>query len=233
MMLLPLVALAIAPPITFDAVLGKGKTTFAGGDRITLDVRVWGYEAGRPLYLASETDGPHVWTVGDKAALPRQAELLGFMEGMKVGGVRLIRLGALETQDKDPFFGVKRDIETVWEISLYRIDKKGTQPVIEIETLETGNGDLAADGKTVEIHYTGSFLNGKKFDSSRDRGQTFSFKLGVGQVIKGFDMGVSGMKVGERRKVTIPSELGYGSRDNGPIPANSTLVFDIELISVK
>lgn len=233
MFLLPFVALAMAPPTSFDAVLGKGKVTFAEGDRIALDVRVWGHEAGRPQYLASEAEGPLVWTVGDKAAVRGQVELLGLMEGMKAGGVRLIRLGVLETPDKEPFFGVKREIDTVWEVSLYRIDKKGIQPVIEIETLNAGTGDVAADGKTVEIHYTGTFVNGKKFDSSRDRNQTFSFQLGAGRVIKGFDMGVVGMKVGERRKVTIPAELGYGSRDNGPIPANSTLVFDIELVSVK
>jgi len=106
--------------------------------------------------------------------------------------------------------------------------------MITIEEEKIGDGDEAKDGARVEIHYTGSFPDGKKFDSSLDRNQTFAFKLGAGEVIKGFDMGISGMKVGGKRKITIPSELGYGARGaGGVIPPNQTLVFDIELISVK
>ena len=97
-----------------------------------------------------------------------------------------------------------------------------------------GTGEAAVAGKTVNVHYTGWLENGKKFDSSVDRGQPFSFPLGAGRVIKGWDEGVQGMKVGGKRKLTIPSDLGYGSRGaGGVIPANATLIFDVELIGVR
>ena len=97
-----------------------------------------------------------------------------------------------------------------------------------------GTGDVAVAGKTVSVHYTGLLENGKKFDSSVDRGQPFSFPLGAGRVIKGWDEGVQGMKVGGKRKLTIPSDLGYGSRGaGGVIPPNATLIFDVELLGVR
>ncbi len=97
-----------------------------------------------------------------------------------------------------------------------------------------GTGDPAVAGKTASVHYTGWLENGKKFDSSVDRGQPFSFPLGAGRVIKGWDEGVQGMKVGGKRKLTIPSDLGYGSRGaGGVIPPNATLIFDVELLGVR
>lgn len=97
-----------------------------------------------------------------------------------------------------------------------------------------GTGDTAKAGQTVSVHYTGWLTNGKKFDSSVDRGQPFTFRLGVGQVIKGWDEGVQGMKVGGKRKLTIPSNLGYGARGaGGLIPPHATLVFDVELLGVQ
>lgn len=97
-----------------------------------------------------------------------------------------------------------------------------------------GAGDTATAGQTVSVHYTGWLTNGKKFDSSVDRGQPFSFRLGVGQVIKGWDEGVQGMKIGGKRKLTIPSNLGYGARGaGGLIPPHATLVFDVELLGVQ
>jgi len=97
-----------------------------------------------------------------------------------------------------------------------------------------GTGDLAVAGKTTTVHYTGWLTNGQKFDSSSDRGQPFSFPLGAGRVIKGWDEGVQGMKVGGKRKLTIPAELGYGSRGaGGVIPPNATLIFDVELLGVR
>jgi len=89
-------------------------------------------------------------------------------------------------------------------------------------------------GNVAVVHYTGWLTNGNKFDSSVDRGQPFSFRLGVGQVIKGWDEGVQGMKIGGKRKLTIPSNLGYGARGaGGLIPPHATLVFDVELLGVQ
>jgi FKBP-type peptidyl-prolyl cis-trans isomerase len=97
-----------------------------------------------------------------------------------------------------------------------------------------GTGDVAVAGKSVTVHYTGWLTNGHKFDSSVDRGQPFTFPLGAGRVIKGWDEGVQGMKVGGKRKLTIPSNLGYGARGaGGAIPPNATLVFDVELLGVR
>ena len=92
--------------------------------------------------------------------------------------------------------------------------------------------DGAKSGDVVTIHYTGTLENGTKFDSSLDRGQPFEFTLGVGQVIKGFDQGILGMKVGEKKKIVISPEDGYGSAAVGSIPPNSTLIFDVELLGI-
>jgi FKBP-type peptidyl-prolyl cis-trans isomerase len=105
---------------------------------------------------------------------------------------------------------------------------------LKYQVLKVGKGPVAKAGQTVSVHYTGWLTNGKKFDSSVDRNQPFEFTLGAGQVIRGWDEGVAGMKVGEKRKLTIPSDLGYGSAGaGGVIPPNATLVFDVELLGVK
>jgi FKBP-type peptidyl-prolyl cis-trans isomerase len=102
-----------------------------------------------------------------------------------------------------------------------------------IEDLKLGDGAEARAGQSVTVHYVGTLTDGKKFDSSRDRGQGFAFKLGAGQVIKGWDQGVAGMKIGGLRKLTIPPELAYGDRGfPGAIPPRATLVFEVELLKV-
>ena len=102
-----------------------------------------------------------------------------------------------------------------------------------IEEVTLGQGDTAEPGKNVRVHYTGWLTDGSKFDSSKDRNQPFSFPLGAGHVIKGWDEGVAGMKVGGVRKLTIPAQLGYGARGaGGVIPPNATLIFEVELLSV-
>lgn len=101
------------------------------------------------------------------------------------------------------------------------------------EIIKVGTGEAAKAGQNVTVHYTGTFEDGSKFDSSVDRGEPFEFKLGSGMVIKGWDVGVEGMKVGEVRKLTIPYNLGYGERGYGPIPPKATLIFNIELISLS
>jgi FKBP-type peptidyl-prolyl cis-trans isomerase len=100
--------------------------------------------------------------------------------------------------------------------------------------IKVGTGDTAKDGSHVKVHYTGWLTNGKKFDSSVDAGQPFEFTIGRGDVIKGWEEGVSGMKVGGTRQLRIPPDLAYGQRGYpGIIPANATLIFDIQLLGVK
>lgn len=105
---------------------------------------------------------------------------------------------------------------------------------LQIQEVVQGTGAEATAGQTVSVHYTGWLLDGTKFDSSLDRGKPFAFRLGAGMVIKGWDQGVAGMKVGGKRKLTIPAELGYGQRGaGGVIPPGATLVFDVELLGVS
>ena len=104
---------------------------------------------------------------------------------------------------------------------------------LKIEELKVGTGAEAKTGDEVQVHYTGWLTDGTKFDSSVDRGQPFSFTLGVGMVIRGWDEGVVGMKVGGKRKLTIPAHMGYGARGaGGVIPPNATLVFEVELLGI-
>lgn len=103
----------------------------------------------------------------------------------------------------------------------------------EIEDIKVGTGKEVTSGDYITIHYLGTLESGKKFDSSYDRGEPFETRIGVGEVIEGWDMGVVGMKVGGKRKLTIPPQLAYGDREIGDIPANSTLIFEVELLDVK
>ena len=113
-------------------------------------------------------------------------------------------------------------------------DNYEIQESMKIEILKEGTGEIAKNGDTVSVHYTGTLEDGTKFDSSRDRGTPFSFILGAGRVIKGWDLGVAGMKIGEQRKLTIPSNLGYGTQGAGEvIPPNATLIFEVELLGIN
>jgi len=114
------------------------------------------------------------------------------------------------------------------------ITKKENMEELKIEDIKIGEGKEAVNGNTLTVNYSGTLVDGTKFDSSYDRNQPFSFVLGQGRVIKGWDMGLLGMKVGGKRKLTIPSELGYGTQGAGSdIPPNATLIFEVELLKVE
>lgn len=112
--------------------------------------------------------------------------------------------------------------------------EENTMQEFKTEDLKVGTGLEAVSGKRVTVNYKGTLVDGTKFDSSYDRGTPFAFNLGAGEVIRGWDQGVVGMKIGGKRKLTIPSELGYGARGAGAlIPPNATLVFEVELLGVE
>ena len=117
-----------------------------------------------------------------------------------------------------------------------QMDNNETEKVLDLKVVDTkiGNGVEAKSGSLVTVHYVGTLKNGKKFDSSIDRGEPFQFVLGVGQVIRGWDVGVNGMKVGGKRNLVIPSSMAYGENEiAGVIPSGSDLIFDVELLKVE
>jgi FKBP-type peptidyl-prolyl cis-trans isomerase len=109
-------------------------------------------------------------------------------------------------------------------------DSQTTVSQLQIEDIEVGKGEEVKNGDTVKVQYTGTLSDGTKFDSSYDRDKPFEFTVGEGNVKKGWDQGILGMKVGGKRNLVIPPDLGYGEEGSGPIPPNSTLIFEIELL---
>lgn len=133
-------------------------------------------------------------------------------------------------KNKNDIGATKQDKTVDLKLNNQKMNKQG----VEIEILKEGVGAVAKNGDIVSVHYTGTLENGTKFDSSVDRGTPFEFSLGAGQVIPGWDIGVEGMKVGEKRKLIIPSLLAYGERGaGGVIPPNATLIFEVELLEIK
>ena len=136
-----------------------------------------------------------------------------------------------------PFGDVSQPQETT-DITQVESTTMSTESTEQLQIVDTviGTGDVAAAGDTVTVHYVGTFTNGTVFDASKSHPETvqgFSFPLGAGRVIQGWDQGVAGMKVGGKRHLVIPASLGYGPNDYGPIPGNSTLIFDVELLKVQ
>lgn len=138
--------------------------------------------------------------------------------------------------DPSPSYLKEKEVEINKEVQSENIIKPNKEETMKlvIDVLKEGSGEqVTKAGDNISVHYTGTLENGTKFDSSVDRGKPFSFTVGAGEVIKGWDQGLLSMKVGEKRKLTIPSDLGYGPRGAGNvIPPNATLIFEVELISI-
>lgn len=141
--------------------------------------------------------------------------------------IALIALSFMNSSDTEPQVNQGENSDAV------QVEQVMESNELVIDDVVVGEGAEAVNGKNVTVHYTGTFEDGKVFDSSVERGQPFTFFLGAGQVIKGWDQGVLGMKVGGKRKLTIPSDLAYGPNDYGPIPGGSTLHFEVELLGVE
>lgn len=165
--------------------------------------------------------------------------------GMKVGGKRKLVIPAALGYGGMARPNIPANSTLIFEIELlgitdpfktdvdWRTDQaKAREKGLQIDDLKAGAGKEAVPGKTVEVHYTGTLTNGTKFDSSVDKGRPFTFQLGEGRVIRGWDVGVAGMKEGGKRKLIIPAEMAYGPRQMGMIPPNSTLIFEVELLRV-
>jgi peptidylprolyl isomerase len=138
------------------------------------------------------------------------------------------------TTNPQPSVIISQQPENTQASNTANMDNYKTQPNgLKILDVKVGEGKEVKSGDTVTVNYLGSLENGTKFDSSYDRNTPFTTQIGVGSVIKGWDEGIIGMKVGGKRKLIIPAELGYGANSVGSIPANSTLIFEVELVAVK
>jgi len=145
----------------------------------------------------------------------------------------LILLGLMVVVVAAYFIFTRNTVESTEMKKQTSTSQSGTSSKLKVEDIKIGTGKEVKSGDTIIIHYNGTLTDGTKFDSSYDRGQPFETVIGVGKVIQGWDQGVVGMKVGGKRKLTIPPDLGYGAQTVGPIPANSTLIFEVELVDVK
>ncbi len=214
-----------------DLAVGDGRAA-AKGDFVTVHYTGWVYTGGQKAaepFDSSVTRGvPATFPIGTGRLIKGWDEGI---PGMKVGGKReLILEPAMGYGERDTP-KIPANSTLIFEVELVAI------PEVQMADTATGSGPAAESGDVVQVHYTGWLMKdgvkGEKFDSSLDRGSPFEFQLDAGRVIPGWDIGVKGMKVGGKRTLTIPPELGYGDRDLGVIPPNSTLTFDVELLGVQ
>ena len=226
----------------YDLVEGDGDSPEEGGT-VSSDYTIWVQEEdGYRFVVSSEDSGPVPFTVGAfNTVFP------GWDEGvrtMKVGGKRLLVIPSELALGPQGGGDIPPDAKLVMEIGLVEAnapvkmtavdpdDYEETESGLKYYDIVEGDGATPEEGQIVIVHYTGWLEDGTKFDSSVDRGQPFTFPLGTGSVIAGWDEGVATMKVGGQRQLLIPSDLAYGDGGSGSIPPGATLIFDVELIDI-
>jgi peptidylprolyl isomerase len=215
---------------------GTGETPNAG-QTVIVHYTGWLWEnnaKGKKFDSSKDRNAPFVFPVGGGRVIK------GWDEGvatMKVGGIRKLLIPpSLGYGDRGAGGVIPANATLLFEVELLDLMKK-TKSGLEYRDIKVGDGPTPRPGQTCMVHYTGWLwqgAKGKKFDSSVDRGRPFSFPVGEGQVIPGWDEGVATMKVGGKRELLIPPDLGYGARGAGrDIPPNATLIFEVELLDVK
>ncbi|HRJ26840.1 MAG TPA: FKBP-type peptidyl-prolyl cis-trans isomerase [Fimbriimonadaceae bacterium] len=224
---LGLVLLSNPKVVVKDLKVGKGPGV-RNGDVVTLHYK--GSLLDGTMFDESTKRAPFVFRVGQKDVI------LGFDQGilgMKKGGQRVLTIPPELAYGDKAVGPIPAGSTLQFELNLLRIDPKGKKPMIEIEEITPGEGPEAKEGDSIEVHYVGTFLDGSQFDSSRDRNQPLPVVIGKTGLIEGFTMALTGMKLGQRRKVTIPYQLAYGEAGRPPvIPAMATLVFDLEIVKL-
>lgn len=223
----------VIPGLTIkDTVVGQGRTAVKG-DYVTVHYTGWvlndGVKADKPFDSSVERGTPVTFPIGTGRLIKGWDEGI---PGMKVGGKRELTISPDLGYGDRAQPNIPAGSTLFFEVELVDI------PSVQSTDVKVGDGAVAESGDRVQVHYTGWLQKedgskGDKFDSSVDRGQPFEFQLGAGSVIPGWDMGVKGMKVGGKRTLIIPPTLGYGPRDMGVIPPNSTLIFDVELLGIQ
>lgn len=212
-----------------DTLLGKG-AAIKNDDVVTVTYKGWLPTTGK-VFDSSEDKPPFAFKVGSTDVIAGWNQGL---VGMRVGGKRTISVPPGLAYGSRSMADIPADSTLCFDVELHRIDSADVEAKAEIQNLAPGKGKAAAKGDVVDVHYTGMFLNGKKFDSSRERNQPIRFELGAARVIAGFDQGVIGMMEGGKRRVTIPYSLAYGEAGRPPvIPRYATLVFELELVKIR
>jgi peptidylprolyl isomerase len=226
-----------------DVTAGKGEKAVSG-DAVTVHYTGW-LTDGKKFDSSKDRNKAFSVTIGKGKVIKGWDEGL---QGIAKGGKRILIIPAELGYGKRGQGSIPSNSTLVFEIDMLSIKKppeprkppvykdsdvEETSTGLKYVVLKEGTGAAPKNGQTVVVHYTGWLTNGTLFDSSVDRGQPFEFELGARRVIKGWDQGLALMKVGEKRLLIISPDLGYGKQPRGPIPANSTMIFEVELLGIK